>query len=244
MTLDVEDFYEGMAVLGASVDPPRGCRSDLTGFLDELSARSSGARLTLFVVADYVARTPEVRIALERFCTAGHEIACHGQDHGRLPDTGLVPWLRKGREMLEDTFQVSVRGFRSPRFDIATHGDLARYREELAAAGYEYVSDDSLLGSGAAVLEFPVLRWRGVRIGGGSYQRLIPSNVVAGSVRRSSTPAVCYYHSYDFDGSIPGIGSVRSAALARQVIGRKRIPPAFWRLLRRFGSVTCARAAR
>ncbi len=69
---------------------------------------------------------------------------------------------------------MRVTGFRSPRFDLPPHGDLARYRDELAEAGYEYVSDARHLGAGSPVREAPVMSWRGVRLGGGSYQRLLP----------------------------------------------------------------------
>ena len=53
-----------------------------------------------------------------------------------------------------------------------------------------------------------------------------------------------YYHSYDFDGTLPGMGAVRSPMLARQLLGRGRIAPIVWRLTERFGSETCAHAAR
>ena len=110
----------------------------------------------------------------------GHEIASHGPDHGRLPDdpSDLVEWLRRGRAMLEDLVQVPVRGFRSPRFDIPRAVGLGAYRDLLAKAGFEYVSDTSILGRSSPVRELPVLSTRRFPIGGGSYQRLLPRAAV------------------------------------------------------------------
>ena len=197
--------------------------------------------MTLFVVGHYAA---EIRSTLAEFAAAGHEIASHGPDHGRLPVQGIANWLRQGREMLEDLLGVPVTGFRSPRFDIPEGIGLARYREHLAEAGYDYVSDASCLGPASALHELPVLSWRGVHVGGGSYQRLLPMAAVTQAVARHTGPAVLYYHSYDFDGTVPGVREVRSAALAKQVLGRRRIATIFQDLTRRFGSETCRHATR
>jgi Domain of unknown function (DUF3473)/Polysaccharide deacetylase len=242
MTVDVEDFHEGMAVLRQSLVRPEESRFDLGRLASGLEAAPTAPKITLFVVAGHAERRASVRSALRELDAAGHEIASHGPDHGRFPESEVVPWLRKGREMLEEMFGIRVRGFRSPRFDMAPHGDLIRYREELAEAGYEYVSDTHLLGTRSAVKEAPVLSWRGLRVGGGSYQRLMPLGAVAAAMKRSRDPAVLYYHSYDFDQTVPGIGSVRSVAMTRQVLGRKRIARVFSSIAGRFGSQTCSDA--
>jgi len=239
MTVDVEDFYDGMAALGHTVARPAGTPDGLVSLLHRLEAQPTKPKVTLFVVGNYA---PAVRDDLAAFAAAGHEIASHGPDHGQLPPTGVVEWLRKGREVLEDLLGISVRGFRSPRFDVPGEGGLARYRDELAEAGYHYVSDTSRLGVRSAVREIPVLSWRGVRVGGGSYQRLLPFSVVAAATQGSGQPAVVYYHSYDFDGTLPSLTAMRSPMLARQLLGRGRIAPIAWRLTGRFGSETCAHA--
>jgi peptidoglycan/xylan/chitin deacetylase (PgdA/CDA1 family) len=240
VTVDVEDFYDGMAVLGHSVARPPGAPAGLSSLLERLEAQATKPKVTLFVVADYA---PAVRHDLAAFAAAGHEIACHGPDHGRLPEGSSVPWLRKGRQMLEDLLGLPVRGFRSPRFDVPVRG-LASFRDDLAEAGYRYVSDASRLGSRSPIREVPVLSWRGLRLGGGSYQRLLPFAAVATAAQRCHGPAVLYYHSYDFDGTLPGLGAVRSPMLARQLLGRRRIASLVWRLTERFGSETCTHAIR
>jgi len=239
VTVDVEDFYEGMEALGQHVPRPPRIEDGMMTVLSRLESQATKPRLTLFVVGRYA---PAVQGALVAFAAAGHEIASHGPDHGRPPPGAVSEWLRKGREVLEDLLGVSVRGFRSPRFDIPGEG-LPRYRHQLAEAGYHYVSDTSQLGTASPVREVPVLSWRGVRVGGGSYQRLLPYAVVAEAARRAPGPAVLYYHSYDFDGTLPGLGAVRSPMLARQLLGRGRIAPMVWRLAERFGSETCAHVA-
>ena len=173
LTVDVEDWYDGMAVLGYQV--ARGSCPDtgLTQLISLLSSRQADTRITLFTVGKYA---QSVRSDLADLAANGHEIGCHGPDHGRLPadPATLTAWLRKGREMLEDTLQVPVEGFRSPRFEIPENISLGLYRELLAKAGYRYVSDACKLGTAAAVNEFPVLRAAAFPLGGGSYQRLFP----------------------------------------------------------------------
>ncbi len=97
MTIDVEDFYDGMAVLGHDVPRPPDLVEELALLVDSLDAVPGKPKVTLFVVGNHVAR---IRPALATFAAAGHEIASHGPDHGRLPEDA-VPWLRKGREILE-----------------------------------------------------------------------------------------------------------------------------------------------
>jgi Domain of unknown function (DUF3473)/Polysaccharide deacetylase len=241
LTVDVEDFYEGMGVLGHRVERPPNTRSDLAGLLGWLEAQTTAPRVTVFAVAGYA---PQVRSALEEFVAAGHEVASHGPDHGRLSSEDTVGWLRRGKEALEDLLSVPVRGFRSPRFDLPDRTALSCYRDQLARAGYEYVSDTHLLGASSPVGELPVLRWGRLPIGGGSYHRVLPLGVVANAIERCPGKAVLYYHSYDFDGSLPPLREVRTLALAEQVVGRRRVANTFRRLCQRFGSETCLDARR
>jgi peptidoglycan/xylan/chitin deacetylase (PgdA/CDA1 family) len=240
LTIDVEDFYEGIAVLGHPTPRPANMVDRLDELVGALGAERSAPKVTLFVVGRHAS---SIRPALSAFVSAGHEIASHGPDHGRLPSTDIVGWLKSGREMLEDLLGVPVHGFRSPRFDLPPHGDLRRYRDELAEAGYEYVSDTSRLDDGSSVREAPVMSIGRLRLGGGSYQRVVPYAALTSAIRRFGGTAVCYYHSYDFDGTTPPWRYIRSTMLAREVVGRSRIQPIFMRLARRFGSETCFDAA-
>ena len=237
LTVDVEDFYDGMAVLGCDLARPTAGATGLEMLL-EVFAQRPWAQLTLFVVGDYA---PKVKGQLEALIKQGHEIASHGPDHGRLPDGDLVAWLAQGREQLEDLLGVAVNGFRSPRFDVPA-GGLRPYRADLAQAGYRYVSDVATLGAQSPVAELPVLSRGRLRVGGGSYQRLLPGSTVEKAVERSLRPAVLYYHSYDFGAALPSLRSARSVALVKQLAGRGRIASVFGELVDRFGSSRCGDA--
>ncbi len=241
MTVDVEDFYDGMAELGEAMERPIAARSGLTG-LASLLAVSGHAAVTLFVVGNYADR---VHPDLAGLIADGHEVGCHGPDHGRLPEDPkeLLQWLRRGREMVEDLFQTEVVGFRSPRFDVPKTVGLDRYRHLLAEAGYGYVSDRCVLGDSSPVRELPVLTRYRYPVGGGSYQRLLPVAAVNVAVGTSPDPVVLYYHSYDFGATLPGMSSIRSMALARQLVGRQRVAGLFSKLLERYGSETCSHVA-
>jgi peptidoglycan/xylan/chitin deacetylase (PgdA/CDA1 family) len=241
LTVDVEDFYEGIAVLGQPVPRPPSPRSGLAGLRDLLTARPKD-RVTLFVVGRYA---PDVAASLAELAQDGHEIASHGPDHGRLPRDArqLEAWLRRGRESLEDLIQHPVRGFRSPRFETGEQLGLARFREVIARAGFTYVSDRHCLGPTSPVSELPVLVWRGVPVGGGSYQRMAPRRLLEYTIGRAAEkgerPMVLYYHSYDFGATLPRLAEHPSVTLARQVLGRRRIQPRFVNLLQTYGSNCC-----
>jgi hypothetical protein len=241
MTVDVEDFYDGMAELGEVVERPVAARSGLSG-LASLLVTSGRSAVTLFVVGNYADR---VHPDLAGLIADGHEVGCHGPDHGRLPEDpkDLLEWLRKGREMVEDLFQTQVVGFRSPRFDVPVTVGLDRYRHLLAEAGYGYVSDRSVLGDRSPVRELPVLTRYRYPVGGGSYQRMLPAAAVNAAVGTSLEPVVLYYHSYDFGATLPGLSSMRSMAMAKQLVGRQRVAGLFSMLLDRYGSETCSHVA-
>jgi hypothetical protein len=238
LTVDVEDWYDGMAVLGKTILRPRDARSGLEGLTSLLASTEGSATVSLFVVGNYAAT---VGSELADLVASGHEIGSHGPDHGRLPEhpATLLEWLRRGKAMVEDLVQQPVRGFRSPRFDVPMTLGLARYRELLAEAGFDYVSDTSLLGHGSPVKELPVLVTHRFPLGGGSYQRLLPRFAVTAALSSTRGPAVLYYHSYDFGATLPSVRSIRSLAVAKQLVGRGRIPGIFSQILSRYGSKAC-----
>ncbi len=247
LTVDVEDWYDGMAELGVHVPRPEGATSGLAGLAELLAsvpeqpAGAAGPTVTLFVVGKYAEAWAG---ELETLARRGHEIASHGPDHGHLPEDpgALVSWLRRGREMLEDRFGRAVVGFRSPRFDVPEQLGLSRYRDLLAEAGFEYVSDTRALGAASPVRELPVLTRFGYPFGGGSYQRLLPAAVTRSAVGSADGTAVLYYHSYDFGATLPGTGSIRSVPVAKQLLGRGRVSSLFTQVLDRYGSEACGHA--
>ena len=95
MTVDVEDFYDGMAELGTAIARPTEARSGLAG-LSSLLGVDQKAVVTLFVVGNYAER---VQSDLAELIARGHEVGSHGPDHGHLPEDPkkLLQWLRRGR---------------------------------------------------------------------------------------------------------------------------------------------------
>jgi hypothetical protein len=116
---------------------------------------------------------------------------------------------------------------------------LDGFRDAIAEAGFEYVSDTHRLGERSPVRELPVLSFHGFPLGGGSYQRLLPTAAVAVAVGRTNEVAVLYYHSYDFGATLPGLNEIRSLTAAKQLLGRGRVDRAFSTLLSRYGSKAC-----
>jgi len=134
-TVDVEDWYDGIAELGYPVTTSTTGRVGPSGLeaLGRLLGTTPGqtaSRVTLFVVGKYA---NNVRDGLRDLAAAGHELASHGPDHGWPPEdpSRLEDWLRRGRMMIEDLAGCPVEGFRSPRFDIPTSMGLDRYRDIL-----------------------------------------------------------------------------------------------------------------
>ena len=83
LTVDVEDWYDGMAVLGEPIPRPTGATSGLSGLTTLLDGAGGSPHVTLFVVGNYAA---SVKDELAELVARGHEVASHGPDHGRLPE--------------------------------------------------------------------------------------------------------------------------------------------------------------
>ena len=241
LTVDVEDWYDGMAELGHPVRRHGPRRSGLDALIQLLSSpRDLPSSVTLFTVGAYAA---EVGEDLRHLAGEGHEIASHGAHHGPLPaeSRALEAWLRQSREQVEEVVQRACTGFRSPCFRLPEGMTLAQYRDLLASAGFSYVSDRHRLGARSPVVELPVLEWRGIPLGGGSYQRLLPREVAVRAIATTlrADARVLYYHSYDFGEILPTVRQDRSPAVLRFSAGRSRVAPVFERLLERLGSVSC-----
>ncbi len=241
LTVDVEDWYQGMADLGHPVRRPVAAGNGLDALLRLLRSvpGSADARLTLFVVGTYAA---QVATQLGELAAQGHEMASHGLEHRPLPEDArrLREWLRAGREAVEDVVQRPVSGFRSPRFAAPRSIGLEHYREVIAEAGFGYVSDRHRVGAPSPVHELPVLEWRRIPLGGGSYQRLFPTSAVRALVQRRGVEApVLYYHSYDFGGVLPTIREDHSRQVLRYSLGRRRAETIFRSVLATAGSVSC-----
>jgi polysaccharide deacetylase family protein (PEP-CTERM system associated) len=203
------------------------------GLLDEL-----GVKATFFVLGMTAARYPElVREAASR----GHELASHGYAHERVyeqsPETFRAD-LTRGLDALEAAAGMRAVGYRAPAFSITR--DTPWAYDVLAELGFEYDSSqyDSpriprritpvprtpyrlRLESGAELWELPVAAGR-LPVGGGAYWRVLPTAVIARSLRglveQGAAPAL-YFHPYEFDPE-PLRAEVHGAAASLRALRR------------------------
>ncbi len=228
--VDVEDWYDGMAGARPADPPPHGARSGLVGLAGVLDGSGGGPgdpvrggqlRRHRPVTELNGAGGPRSRDRQPRTRTTG---GCPRTPHA------LVQWLRGDGQMVEDAGPTAGPGIpvapvRRPGLDGP--GRLP------GAAGARPASTmcPTPAGSGAGrrCAELPVLTRHGFPLGGGSYQRLLPSAAI--SVGRRSRPRAgrALLPFLRFRSHPPGARSIRSLAAAKQLVGRGRVAGMFSR---------------
>lgn len=190
-----------------------------------------GVKATFFTLGWVAERYPAL---MRRIADAGHEVANHGWDHGRVfnmtPDA-FRDDIRRARAALEDASGQRVTGYRAPSFSIDKRTPWAH--AILAEEGYAYSSSVAPIGHDhygwadaprsafrplpdADLIELPVttanMFGRKVVTGGGFF-RLLPGAIFYRAIdelNRATQPAVFYFHPWDMD---PGQPRVRNAPL-------------------------------
>jgi len=183
----------------------------------------TGVKATFFVLGWYAERKPEI---IRRVKEAGHTIGCHTYAHRNLfhfDEAGLREDLRRSKAILEDITGYEVTSFRAPSFSIKRENIWAL--RVLAEEGFQYDSsifpalrfDGGIPGfppgparieiEGVSLYEFPISTFKlggsTLPLFGGGYYRLAPDFLIKFGIRRlqqSGTPAMFYFHPYDFDG--------------------------------------------
>lgn len=193
--------------------PPRDSRLvELTqALVDFLGER--GATGTFFVVGELARRHPDL---VGRIAAAGHEIACHSDQHRPLRSlgpTGFAADTSRARAALAAAGAPDVRGYRAPFFSMSRETSWAY--EVLAEQGFAYSSSilpaRNPIGGWAGfgrgprpigkVLELPVTLHPLLRLPlGGVYLRALPWAVLAPAFQRVD-PVLSYVHPYDLDQS-------------------------------------------
>lgn len=187
----------------------------LLALLEELQLRA-----TFFVLGMAARSYPEL---VREIAAAGHEIACHGDQH-RLVQT-LTPEefaadLRAAREIIAEQTGAAPAGYRAPAFSITAAAGWAF--EVLAAEGFAYDSSqhDSPrirgrtvpasagphpldLGAAGTLWEFPLAVWHvgggRVPVGGASYWALMPTGLVLHGLAHAQDMAGLYLHPHELD---------------------------------------------
>jgi polysaccharide deacetylase family protein (PEP-CTERM system associated) len=213
VTVDLEDhrLHAGL---------PRRYPDIVHALLERFAARAVTA--TFFVVGD-VAR--DVPALVRAIAAAGHEIACHGDDHTPLPKrdrAGFEFGIADVRRHLEDLAGRAVVGYRAPVFSLTPA--VRWVPEVLQGLGFRYSS--SVLPGANPLFGYPrapaqAFRWPGglleipVPLGrfgpwrmpflGGVYLRYLPWPLINRALATSGkdAPLWTYCHAYDFDAGEP-----------------------------------------
>jgi polysaccharide deacetylase family protein (PEP-CTERM system associated) len=186
--------------------------------LDEL-----GAKATFFVLGITAERYPDLVRAI---AAKGHDLACHGYDHRRVPTQSRDDFkadVDRCAELVEQLAGKRPVGYRAPAFSITRETPWAY--EVLAELGFRYDSSqyDSPrvrqrirdaprtpyrleLDEGREIWEYPVTVWqvrgRSVPMGGGAYWRALPTSVLRHALKKVTTEnshPVLYFHPYELD---------------------------------------------
>ena len=192
----------------------------------------AGAKATFFTLGWVAERYPAL---IRRIVEAGHELASHGWDHGRvftMTPEQFRDDIRRTRAVLEDLGGCRVTGYRAPSFSIDQRTPWAH--AILAEEGYAYSSSVAPVVhdhygwpeaprfafrpiDGSPLIELPVttarLRGKTIAAGGGGFFRLFPYAFSRWAIRQVNAerrPAIFYFHPWEID---PGQPRVAGAPL-------------------------------
>jgi polysaccharide deacetylase family protein (PEP-CTERM system associated) len=211
--------------------------------------RSLGVRCTFFILGIAARAHPQLVRAI---ADAGHEIACHGDQHRpvhtQTPEQFAAD-LRAARETVERLTGVRPAGYRAPAFSILERQSSWAYRV-LADEGFAYDASqcDSFLIRGRidpasgvpheldGLWELPVAVWRigplRLPVGGASYWSFTPTPLVLRGLGAVGPGGGLYLHPYELDpeplrpGLDGGFGAGRRARgwlrTARRNLARRR----------------------
>jgi polysaccharide deacetylase family protein (PEP-CTERM system associated) len=231
LSVDVEDWFQVGAFEnvierdsweGLTDRVDRNCNAILDLFAE------AGVKATFFTLG-WVARRHGP--LLRKIVDAGHEMASHGWDHGRvfrMDRKAFGEDLDKSRKVIEDACGQRITGYRAPSFSI-DHRTPWAYME-LAEQGYEYSSSVAPISHDhygwreaprfafrplpwSDLIEIPVttaeLAGKRLAAGGGGFFRVLPYGFSRWAIRqvnrRDGRPAVFYFHPWEIDPDQPRV---------------------------------------
>jgi polysaccharide deacetylase family protein (PEP-CTERM system associated) len=222
----------------------------------------AGVKATFFTLGWVAERHPAL---MRRIAAAGHEIASHGWDHGRVfamaPDAFRAD-LKRAAEAIEKACGVVPRGYRAPSFSIDARTPWAH--PVLAEQGYAYSSSVAPLAHdhygwpeaprfahwplpGSDLIELPVttveVLGRRLAAGGGGFFRLLPyrfSDWAITRVNREGRPAVFYFHPWEIDPGQPRVAQAPLKSRMRHYARLATMRPKLLKLLKSYEWTTTA----
>ena len=260
VSFDVEDYFH----VGAFADKisqsewatlPSRVEANTEKILEMLA--KNGTLGTFFVLGWVADHFPAL---VRRIAEAGHEIACHSQQHRHVFDMTPEEFrldTREAKQSIENACGVRVRGYRAPSFSITQNSLWAL--EILAELGFEY--DSSIFPvrhpnygmpavprfpfvintKAGPLVEFPLTT---VELGasrsplsGGAYLRVLPYWYMRwgfGYVNgKENQPFCLYLHPWELDAQQPRM-SGRFTSRLRHYIGLRSTETKLARLLKDF----------
>ena len=119
LTVDLEEWYH--ANYGSLRSPPPRSPSRVVDHTQKLLElfEASGHRATFFTLGSVAREHPSL---LREIVAAGHEVACHGDDHQQVSGLDRESFradLRRARESIHNACGVAVEGYRAPSWSIS-----------------------------------------------------------------------------------------------------------------------------
>ncbi len=259
-TVDVEEWFQ-VGAFETTFD-----KSNWSGLESRVETQTSAVldllhRLeikgTFFALGSVAERYPNI---IQAISAAGHEIACHGMDHGRIFTMSRPEFradIRRAKDLLESATNCSVIGYRAPSFSLTP--DVWWAYEELADAGFKYSSslypvktdhygarsaprrpfypipDNGFVEIPMTVCDFPLLR---MPASGGGYFRLLPyflsEYMIARGARQAQSPAILYMHPWEMDLGQPHVKNAPLLSRFRHYTGQKALPKKLHKISRAF----------
>ena len=231
LSVDVEDWFqvgafENVIAREAWDSLPLRVTDNVLRVLDLFA--EADVKATFFTLGWVAQRNPDL---MRRIADAGHEVASHGWDHGRvhtLDRASFAADISRARKVLEDITGLPVTGYRAPSFSIDHRTPWAYL--ELAEQGYAYsssvapVAHDHYGWREAPRFAFNPLPWhplveipvttamlggRRVAAGGGGFFRVLPYAFSRWAIRQVNRqdrrPAVFYFHPWEIDPDQPRV---------------------------------------
>jgi polysaccharide deacetylase family protein (PEP-CTERM system associated) len=258
-SVDVEDYFH-VEALAQVVRPADWNRYEYraernTRRMLELLAES-GVHGTFFLLGWIAERSPQL---VRDIHAAGHEVACHGENHQVIYRQSRDLFHRETREAklrLENLIGAPVIGYRAATYSIRR--DTLWALEVLEALGFRYDSSifpvrHDLYGipdaprfpyqpGSRALLEVPIttVEVLGQRLpcGGGGYFRLLPYRLFRAGLRRVNSrdgrPGVFYCHPWEIDPDQPRVAGLSLKSRFRHYTNLARMEDRLRRLLRDF----------
>jgi polysaccharide deacetylase family protein (PEP-CTERM system associated) len=255
-SVDVEDYFH-VEALARVVRPEDWERMEYraernTRRMLELLA-GQGVRGTFFMLGWIAQRSPRL---VRDIHAAGHEVACHGENHQVIYGQSPEQFRRETRDAkarLEDTIGGSVVGYRAATYSITR--DSLWALAALEEIGFRYDSSifpihHDLYGipdaprfphrpGGGRLVEVPIttVEILGQRLpcGGGGYFRLLPYRLFRAGLRRvndhDGQPGVFYCHPWEIDPGQPRVAGLSLKSRFRHYTNLERMEGRLRRLL-------------